>query len=92
MASENDDFDNDRIRSWEMVNSSFPSENEDIDNMRRCMAAGVPSSISSEYLLSQTMHSGESQLTPWQLQNEPWRNTPMWRKENAHLLTCKTTK
>lgn len=86
MTSENEDRDNDRIRSRVTEYSKYPSENEDIDNMRRCTAAGVPSSISSEYLLSQTRHSGESHLTPWQLQNEPWRNAPMWRKENAHML------
>lgn len=91
MASEREDIDNMRIRGRVTDRSKFPSENEDIDNMRRCTAAGIPSSISSEYLLSQTGRSEGSQLTPWQLQNEPWRDSPMWKKENARILVHKST-
>lgn len=92
MTSENEDIDNMRIRAGVTEYSRFPSENEDIDNMRRCTAAGVPSSISPEYLLSQTRSSEGSHLTPWQLQNEPWCDSPAWRKGNSHMLTWKSTK
>jgi hypothetical protein len=84
MTSEREDIDNERNRARVTAHSSFPSENEDIDNMRRCMAAGIPSSISSEYLLSQTSRCELTGLTPWQLQNEPWHNDKVWRKEDVY--------
>ena len=59
--------------------------------MRSCMATGIPSSVSSEYLLSQTGRSGVSGLMPWKLQNEPWWNAPVWRKENASMLIRRST-
>lgn len=55
------------------------------------MATGIPSSVSSEYLLSQTGRSGVSGLMPWKLQNEPWWNAPVWRKENASMLIRRST-
>ncbi len=42
MASDNDDYDNFRIAMRVMDHDQFPSESEDMDNMRRLRAAGVP--------------------------------------------------
>ncbi len=89
MTSENEDFDNWMIALQITEHTKYPTENEDIDNDRRCVIAGVPSLQSHQNTESKptTDKWGNSTgLTPWQRRNESWRLAPAWRPENASSL------
>lgn len=60
MTTENEDVDNFWIADKAMSHERFPSENEDVDNMRRVTAAGVPLSTPG---------------LPWNLDSSPGRTT-----------------